>query len=412
MMIVGAVESGDQQLFACCGNHRGSKTKMQSVSVDEDSDVKEWLKKGERDQSAPYAVLSSVDASKPAKLGIGDELALSIYRTMLLCRVLDAKILSLQRQGRLGAYIASTGEEGAIVGSAYALKSSDWLFTSYRELGAHLVRKLSVDLILAQLYGNSSDLLKGRQMSNSWGSRDLNTVPTAAPIGAYLPLAVGASLAAKIKGDGIAVLTYLGDGGTSSSDFHAAMNFAGVYRTPTVFICRNNGWAISVPVTRQTASKTLAIKASAYGFEGLRIDGNDALASYAATRYALNKARSGGGSTFIEALTYRIGPHSTADDPKRYRSEEELKNWSARDPVQLLKGYLLARKAWDEESEKALVKAYEELISSAVQRQESMRPLSADRLFMEDVYAKMPWHLKEQMEELREYLADEERSSA
>ncbi len=379
---------------------------MQSVSVDEDSDIKEWLKSHTGQEEKPYEILSSGDISKPSQLGIDDELALSIYKTMLLCRVLDSKILSLQRQGRLGAYIASTGEEGAIVGSAFALQSSDWLFTSYRELGAHLVRKLSVDLVLAQLYGNSNDLLKGRQMSNSWGSRELNTVPTAAPIGAYLPVAVGASLGAKLRGDKIAILTYLGDGGTSSSDFHAAMNFAGVYRTPTVFICRNNGWAISVPVTRQTASRTLAIKASAYGFEGIRLDGNDALAAYVAARYALKKARTGGGPTFIEALTYRMGPHSTADDPKRYRSEEEMKSWSSRDPVQLLKRYLLARKAWNDEAEKALVKNYDEMISSAVQRQESTSPLSPDKLFMEDVYAELPWHLKEQRKDLQEYLSE------
>src|SRR5579875_1728970 len=374
---------------------------MQSVSVDEDSDIKEWLKSHTGQEEKPYEILSSGDFSKPSQLGIDDELALSIYKTMLLCRVLDSKILSLQRQGRLGAYIASTGEEGAIVGSAFALQSSDWLFTSYRELGAHLVRKLSVDLVLAQLYGNSNDLLKGRQMSNSWGSRELNTVPTAAPIGAYLPVAVGASLGAKLRGDKIAILTYLGDGGTSSSDFHAAMNFAGVYRTPTVFICRNNGWAISVPVKKQTASETLAVKAGAYGFTGLRIDGNDSISVYQATRRALEKARAGDGPTFIEALTYRLGPHSTADDPRRYRSEKEKEEWIQHDPLKLLRSKLEKRGLWNDRLEKEETERIEKMISLSIERQEHTPPLPADELIFEDVYSEIPWNLLEQRSELR-----------
>ncbi|MGI0079157.1 MAG: thiamine pyrophosphate-dependent dehydrogenase E1 component subunit alpha, partial [Nitrososphaerales archaeon] len=202
-----------------------------------------------------------------------DKKLLELYRKMALTRQLDTKILSIQRQGRVGPYVPCAGEEAAMVASAFALQREDWLFSSYRELGAHLTRGLSVDLVLAQLFGNSNDLLKGRQMSNSWGSRELNSVPTAAPIGAYLPVAVGVSLAAKRDKRQIAVLTFFGDGATSASDFHTSMNFAGVYMTPTVFLCRNNGWAISLPVSKQTASETLAVKASAYGFEGLLVDG-------------------------------------------------------------------------------------------------------------------------------------------
>jgi pyruvate dehydrogenase E1 component alpha subunit len=315
--------------------------------------------------------------------------------------MLDSKILNLQRQGRIGPYIASTGEEGAIIGSAYALKKDDWLFSSYRELGAHIVRGLSIDLILAQLFGNSNDLLKGRQMSNSWGSRSLNNVPTAAPIGAYLPVAVGAAIASKIRGDAIGVLTYFGDGATSSSDFHVAMNFAGVYRAPVVFFCRNNGWAISVPLTRQTASRTLAIKAVAYGFDGIRVDGNDALACYALTSWALEKARKGGGPTLIEAQTYRVGPHSTSDDPSRYRNENDLKEeWSGRDPILLLKSHLIERKLWSEAYESDLVSEYEDMISKAVERQASTSSLPPERLIFEDVYYEMPWHLREQQREM------------
>jgi pyruvate dehydrogenase E1 component alpha subunit len=329
-----------------------------------------------------------------------DDLSISIYKTLRLNRMLDAKILSLQRQGRLGPYIASTGEEGAIVGSAYALNKDDRLFTSYRELGAHIVRGLSIDLILAQLFGNSNDLLKGRQMSNSWGSQSLNDVPTAAPIGAYLPVAVGTSMASKIKGDHIGVLTYFGDGATSSSDFHVAMNFAGVYKAPIVFFCRNNGWAISVPLTKQTASKTIVIKALAYGFDGVRVDGNDALACYALTSWALEKARKGGGPILIEAVTYRIGPHSTSDDPKRYRDEDDLKSVSYRDPISLLKSYLTNRKLWNDKNESNLVSEYERMISDAIERQELTSPLPPQKLIFEDVYSEMPWNLREQRNEI------------
>ncbi len=328
--------------------------------------------------------------------GLEDDELVELYRKMALTRQLDAKILSIQRQGRIGPYVPCAGEEAAMVASAFALEKDDWLFSSYRELGAHLTRGLSVDLVLAQLFGNSNDLLKGRQMSNSWGSRELNNVPTAAPIGAYLPVAVGVSLAAKRDKRQIAVLTFFGDGATSASDFHTAMNFAGVYRTPTVFLCRNNGWAISLPVSKQTGSETLAVKASAYGFEGLRVDGNDALAVYYATKKALEKARSGGGPTLIEALTYRVGPHSTADDPTRYRNKAEAKSWTARDPVETMKTFLVSKKLWDESKEQTLSKEIEKLISASLERQESTPLLSPSELIFDDVYSKTLWFLEEQ----------------
>jgi pyruvate dehydrogenase E1 component alpha subunit len=353
----------------------------------------------ENTDQKPFSVLKLEDPDL-LELGISEDMIVSVLKTMILNRILDGKILSLQRQGRLGAYIASTGEEGAIIGSAFAMIHSDWLFSSYRELGAHLVRGLSVDLVLAQLYGNSNDLLKGRQMSNSWGSKQLNSVTTAAPIGAYLPVAVGTAMASKIRHSGIAVLAYLGDGGTSASDFHVAMNFAGVYRTPMVFFCRNNGWAISLPVKQQTASKSLATKATAYGFKGIRVDGNDALAAYVATGYALEKARAGNGPSFIEALTYRMGPHSTADDPTRYRTDSEVANWTDNDPIKLMKLFAIKRKVWDEKTEAALVEDYSTQISEAIHRQESIDPLPPEKLIFDDVYADVPWNLIEQRKEM------------
>jgi pyruvate dehydrogenase E1 component subunit alpha len=328
-------------------------------------------------------------------------LMLEIYKLMLLTRKLDEKILSLQRQGRIGPYISCSGEEAAMVASAYALNKEDWMFTSYRELGSHLVRGLSIDLILAQLYGNSNDLLKGRQMSNSWGSKQLNTVPTAAPIGAYLPVAVGVAMASRIRKDEIAVLAYLGDGGTSSSDFHTAMNFAGVSRAPIVFLCRNNGWAISLPVTKQTASGSLAMKASAYGFEGVQVDGNDAKLTYAAAKRALEKARDGKGPTFIEAITYRVGPHSTADDPARYRVDnKELDFWRQRDPIAMLRAKLVSLGDWDDQRDASLKSKYEREIASSIANQESAKRLPAPELIFDDVYGESTWSLKEQRKEL------------
>jgi pyruvate dehydrogenase E1 component alpha subunit len=328
-----------------------------------------------------------------------DEL-IEIYRKMVLTRQLDAKILSIQRQGRVGPYVPCAGEEATMVASAFAMQRDDWLFSSYRELGAHLVRGLTIDYVLAQLFGNSNDLLKGRQMSNSWGSKDLNNVPTAAPIGAYLPVAVGLSLAAKIARKRFAVLTYFGDGATSSSDFHTAMNFAGVYKTPTVFICRNNGWAISLPVTKQTASKTLAIKAQAYGFEGICVDGNDALAVYLATRNALDKARRGGGPTFIEAITYRIGPHSTADDPSKYRGKDEMGKRTIQDPIDLMKKYLISNKLWSEKKDSELRKGYVEIISKSIERQEKATILHPEEIIFDDVFSFSPWFLTEERADL------------
>ncbi|HXQ91834.1 MAG TPA: thiamine pyrophosphate-dependent enzyme, partial [Nitrososphaerales archaeon] len=298
-------------------------------------------------------------------------------------------------------------EEGTTVASAFALRKSDWMFTSYRETGSHLTRGLTLDLMLAQLFGNSNDLLKGRQMSNSWGSKVLNNVPTAAPIGAYLPMAVGCAMAAKLKRDKIAVLTYMGDGGTSSSDFHTAMNFAGVFNAPIVFVCRNNGWAISLPVSRQTASSSIAIKAKAYGFPGILVDGNDPLAIFVETKKALDDARNDGGPTLIEALTYRLGAHSTADDPSRYRDKEETIQWEQKDPIVRLRKYLISLHIWSVDEDKELLATYEQMVSAAVGRQESTGIIPIPELFFDDVYSTLPWFLNEQKDELSSFLRDE-----
>lgn len=323
-----------------------------------------------------------------------------LYRWMLLVRVLDQRMLTLQRQGRIGFYGTVTGEEGAVIGSAYALKPEDWIFPALRQGGAALLRGMPLSLYIAQCYGNSLDIQKGRQMPCHYSYKPANFVAWSSNIGTQLPHAVGMAYAAKLKKDPVVALAYLGDGATSEGDFHAAMNFAGVWRVPVVFFCQNNQWAISVPLKEQTASASIALKAIAYGFEGVRVDGNDVLAVYAVTREAVEKARAGGGPTLIEAVTYRIGAHSSSDDPTRYRSNEEVEEWKRRDPLERFKKYLREKNIWTEEFEAQLQGALNEQISQAVQEAEAA-PSPPVKTIFEDVYAQMPWHLRQQFDALK-----------
>lgn len=323
-----------------------------------------------------------------------------LYRILVLQRAFDKRALNLQRQGRIGFYVSAMGQEAAQVGSAYATRDEDWIFPAYRELGAALVRGVPLEAIVAQLYGNANDRLKGRQMPNHYGFRDHNIVVASSPVGTQIPLAVGAAWAAKIRRDPVVTMVYFGDGATSTGEFHAAMNFAGVFRTPTVFFCQNNQWAISVPRERQTASETLAVKAEAYGFEGVRVDGNDLLAVYTAARDAVDKARQGDGPTMIEAVTYRMSGHSTADDPRRYRDERQVREWSERDPIVRFRRYLETQDLWTEADEAEAVAEAERDIERIIQEEEEAGPPSLETL-VEDVFAEIPWHLLEQLEDVR-----------
>ena len=324
-----------------------------------------------------------------------------LYRLMVLARNLDTRGMQLQRQGRIGFYIGCLGQEAAHIGSAYALKPEDWVFPAYREIGAMLARGITLNQLLDQYFANAEDPQKGRQLTNLFGVKTANYVTGSAPIATQIPHAVGTALAAKIRGDPIVTLTYFGDGGTSENDFHTGMNFAGVFKTPTIFFCQNNHWAISVPVERQTASQTIAIKAQAYGFEGVRVDGNDILAVYRTTKDAVDRARKGGGPTLIEAVTYRMGPHSSSDDPKRYRTDEELAEWQRRDPLTRFRRYLEKKRLWTETDEKKAQEETNREIDEAVQHAEKLPRPALETLFT-DVYAEMPWHLEEQLRQLRD----------
>ena len=228
-----------------------------------------------------------------------------LYEWMVLARVFDEKAFKLQREGRLGTYASILGQEAAQVGSAFALRPNDWMFPSFREPGASFVRGLPMRMILQYWAGDERGSLI---------PEELNDFPITIPVGTQIPIAVGAAWAAKLKADQIVVLCYMGDGATSKGDFHEGLNFAGVFTVPVVFVCQNNQWAISVPLKRQTAAKTLAQKAIAYGLPGVQVDGNDIFAVYRATHEAVNRARDGRGPTLVECVTYRLGDHTTADD--------------------------------------------------------------------------------------------------
>jgi 2-oxoisovalerate dehydrogenase E1 component alpha subunit len=331
---------------------------------------------------------------------LSKEELLRIYRYMLLERILDGRMLSLQRQGRIGFYGPSVGQEAAIVGAAFAMEPRDWIVPQYREPGAALLRGMPLSMLLAQLFGNAKDPIKGRQMPCHYSYREGNFLSIASTVGTQISHAVGIAWAARIRKDPIACLVYFGDGGTSTTDFHVGMNFAGVFKAPVVFLCNNNQWAISVPVRKQTATETLAEKAIAYGFEGVRVDGMDALAVVAAVRTAQRKARAGDGPTLVEALTYRLGPHSSSDDPSRYRDEKEVEPWRRRDPIDILRNHLVVRGIWDADADKGLQQEIDDAITEAVHTVEASPPPPIDMMFS-DVYEATPWNLQEQLEDLR-----------
>jgi 2-oxoisovalerate dehydrogenase E1 component alpha subunit len=324
---------------------------------------------------------------------------LELYRWMVTTRQLDERLVALQRQGRIGFHVGSLGEEAAIIGAAFAMRKKDWLFPCYREFGAALMRGLPLQVFIDNMFGNANDTVLGRQMPNHSTHRASGYASVSSPVGTQITQAVGFSWGAKIDGKDVASLVYFGDGATSSTDFHSGMNFAGVFKVPVVFLCRNNGWAISVPVERQTATRTFAEKAAAYGIPGVRVDGNDIFAVVSAVREAVRRGEQGLGATLIEAITYRMGGHSTSDDPNRYRATDELKPWAERDPLERLRQYLERRAQWDDRKEQALIADIDQRFRAAVAVAEKTPPPSLETMF-EDVYEKPPWHLQEQCAEV------------
>lgn len=336
-------------------------------------------------------------AGKSAKLPLGltaDDLK-TMYRAMLTTRLFDARGMNLQRQGRIGFFVPSMGQEASQIGTAYAAAKEDWIYPSYRTHSIALLRGVPLKSIYDQLWGNGTDVVKGRQMPNHFSFRQWNLVSVSSPIATQVTQATGTARAAQIRGDRIATWVYFGDGGTSEGEFHAGLNFAGVWKAPCVFVCENNHWAISVPQHMQTASATFADKAIAYGMPGVRVDGNDVLAVYQAAKEARERALRGEGPTLIETVTFRMGPHSSSDDPKRYQAPELLESWKKKDPLVRFQTYLKGKKLWTEALEKELTETINADIAKAVDAAEQTPPPAVETMFS-DVYEHLPPHLVEQ----------------
>lgn len=328
---------------------------------------------------------------------ISDDLLLKIYRYMVLTRRFDSRMIDLQRQGRIGTFPPVTGHEASHLGAIANLRESDWLAPAYRELGAELWRGRGMVSVL--LYWAGMDEGAGVEPER-------NDLPICVPIGTQTLHAAGIGYAIKYRGEDGVVMTFFGDGATSEGDFHEAMNFAAVWQAPVIFVCQNNQWAISVPRAKQTHSETIAQKAIAYGMPGTQVDGNDVLAVYSAVHEAVERARSGGGPSLVECVTYRVTMHTTSDDPKKYRSEEQVRDWLKRDPLPRFQRYLLSKGVLSEERIEEIEAAVKAEIQAAVDEAEALLAREVDPLHMfEHVYAEMPPHLVEQREELRRELA-------
>jgi pyruvate dehydrogenase E1 component alpha subunit len=357
-----------------------------------------------RDHADPTLALETVlgmDGSADAERDpfLPSELILRMYREMLRIRRIDERMLKKQRQGKVGFYGTITGQEATPIATAFALEATDWVFPALRESSIMLARGFPLSTWLAQVYGNSADVQKGRQMPSHQAARAVHQVAWSSCIGTQITQAVGAAMAARLKGDRAITVGFLGDGATSHQDFQAAMTLASSQRAPVVLICQNNHWSISVPTSRQTASSTLAIKASAFGMRGVRVDGNDILAVYRAVSEAAAIARAGGGPTFVESLTYRMGPHSSSDDPTRYRDSAEVDAWAKKDPLVRFALYLRRAHLLDDEHHAELESELEAELDAALAEVEDLPPHSREVL-LDDVFAALPPHLARQREEL------------
>ncbi|MEC8652832.1 MAG: thiamine pyrophosphate-dependent dehydrogenase E1 component subunit alpha [Planctomycetota bacterium] len=331
--------------------------------------------------------------------GLAEETLLYLYEQMVQVREFDRRMLMLQRQGRIGFYGPILGQEAATVGSVAALEHRDWIFPALREGAAAMMRGLSLTEAINQLIGNGADRCKGRQMPCHYTVKEGNYYGMSSVIGTQISHATGAAMAAKIRGDDIVVLGYMGDGATSANDFHAGMNFAAVYKSPCIMFCQNNQWAISVPLSKQSASETLAQKGKAYGMPYVRVDGNDILAVYSVTKEAAARARTGEGPTFIEAVTYRRLGHSSSDDPTKYRDDAEVKLWEQRDPVDRFRVYLQKKGLWDDDKEAAFKEDIAKRVNDAIAAAEKEAP-PEDETLVTDVYARVTEQQKEQLAEV------------
>lgn len=327
---------------------------------------------------------------------MSNEGLLHCYRTMLRVRAFDDVALKLQRAGRIGFSIPNKGVEATQVGAAAALEKTDWIFPSYRDFGMALYHGISPVDMMHNMYGNAADSAKGRQMPVHFSfTEPIKFFSISSPIGTHIVQAVGCAYAMQLRREPHVVLASFGDGGTSSLGFHSGLNFAAVWKSPVVFLCQNNQWAISCPSSSQTASESYAVKAKAYGMPGVKVDGNDLLAVRRAVGEAVERARKGGGPTLIEAFTFRMGGHSTSDDPTRYVPKELLAAWEKKDPVANFERFLQKKKLWEPAlREKLAAEAFAEIDAAAKIAEATPRP-GIETIFS-DVYRDVPQHIRRQ----------------
>lgn len=322
------------------------------------------------------------------------EVVKELYEQMVFYRMCDRRMLKMQRSGRMGTFASIEGQEAAQIGSEFAIEKTDWIVPAFREIAAMCAHGYPVEKFFLYWRGNESG-----------GSppKDVNVLPPSIPVGSQMLHAVGISWAAKMRKEKNVALTYFGDGATSEGDFHEAMNFAGVFKTPTVFICQNNQYAISTPRNKQTAAETIAQKAIAYGFPGVLVDGNDLFAMYAVTKEAVERARAGKGPTLIEAYTYRLSDHTTSDDATKYRTKEEVEEWRTKEPFLRLQKYLEKKELWDKKYEEKLQEELLTKVDKITAQVESAPDQTADDIF-DYHYAQITPPLEQQKNELKKYL--------
>jgi len=341
----------------------------------------------------PYQILDPEGNLVGEVPDLDDERMLALYRYMQLGRLFSNKIISMQRQGRATTFGSLVGQEATAVGLAAPLQTQDWLATSYREIASLFVKGVPITTVAYSFRGFTPE---------NWPS-EAHCLPIQIVIGTQMLHAVGLAMAAKIAGDPVVAVGVCGDGATSEGDFNEALNFAGVFHAPVVLVVQNNGWAISVPRHKQSAAQILAARGAGFGIPSVLVDGNDILAVYDVMQQAVNRARSGEGPTLVETLTYRIGAHTTADDPTRYRDSAEVESWRTKDPITRFQRFLIKRGLLTEEQVQQTITDLEEEINEAVREVEAMPPMAPDSFF-DYTMAELPPRLQEERADLLRYL--------
>jgi len=339
----------------------------------------------------PLQILSPDGILVGSVPGLDEKELTEIYRLMVVSRDFDRRAVAAQRQGRVGTYALLEGHEAVQIGSALAFGPNDFIYPGYREHGVQLAFGMPYEVILAYWRGHPN---------TDWDVHRYRMMTVTVPIASQLPHAVGHAYAARLRGEDTVTAAYFGDGATSENDFHSGLNFAGVWKAPTVFICANNGYAISVPYEKQTASESIAQKAIAYGIEGIRVDGMDPLAVYQVTREAVERARSGDGPTLIEAICYRYGPHATADDPNLYRNADEVERWRGRDPLLRMRLFLTHQGLWSDSDEAELLAECGKAFEGALERLETAEAVDRSDI-VRHAYERVPELLVEQLHDLQ-----------